>query len=47
MKNKAASSETEVLEILGNAEAIFLAGGDQSDYINYWANTDVQTIIQG
>lgn len=28
------------------AEALFIAGGDQSDYINYWKGTPVETAIQ-
>lgn len=46
MKNKKASSEPEVLEKLKNAEAIFLAGGDQSEYLDYWSGTEIQSIIQ-
>jgi cyanophycinase len=44
--NDKASTEPEVLEIIGNAEAIFFAGGDQSVYLDYWAGTEVQSIIQ-
>ncbi len=47
MKDRDASAETEVLNIIRSAaEAIFLAGGDQSDYLNYWVGTEVQTILQ-
>ena len=46
MKNRDASAETEVLDIIRSAEAIFMAGGDQSDYLNYWVGTEVQTILQ-
>jgi len=45
-KNKKGSAETEVLSLLKNAEAIFFAGGDQSQYIDYWVGTEVQTICQ-
>jgi len=45
-RNKKASAETEVLSLLKNAEAIFFAGGDQSQYIDYWVGTEVQTICQ-
>lgn len=44
--NKKGSSESEVLTALGNAEAIFMAGGDQSEYLDYWVGTDVQSIMQ-
>ena len=46
MKSRDASAETEVLDIIRSAEAIFLAGGDQSDYLNYWVGTEVQAILQ-
>lgn len=46
MKNRKASEETEVLTALRNAEAIFLSGGDQSEYLDYWVGTEVQSIIQ-
>ena len=45
-RNKKASEEVEVLDALKKAEAIFMAGGDQSEYLDYWKGTDVQSIIQ-
>ena len=45
-RNKKASAEPEVLTALKNAEAIFMAGGDQSEYLDYWRDTEVQSIIQ-
>lgn len=36
----------EVAEILENADGIFFAGGDQSNYIKWWTGTPVQSIIQ-
>jgi len=47
LKNRAASSDSEVLRIIGNAEALFIAGGDQSDYVNNWKGTPVEVAIQG
>lgn len=44
--NEKASKEDVVLTTIQNAEALFFAGGDQSLYVDYWMNTDVQTIIQ-
>lgn len=41
-----ASYDPAVLKIISNAEAIFFAGGDQGQYIRFWMNTDVQTLIQ-
>jgi cyanophycinase len=46
LKNKKASAEKEVLDILNKADAIFTAGGDQSEYLDFWVGTDIQTIIQ-
>jgi cyanophycinase-like exopeptidase len=44
-KNKNASSNAFVLERIRNAEALFIAGGDQSDYVNLWKNTPIETAI--
>ena len=44
--NADASADPNVLTMIQNAEAIFFAGGDQSQYVDYWPNTDVQKIIQ-
>jgi len=44
--NRNASSSETILNIIRNAEAIFFAGGDQSQYVDYWYATDVQSIIQ-
>lgn len=45
-KHRRASDEPEILDYLRKAEAIFFAGGDQSDYLNFWAGTEIQSIIQ-
>lgn len=45
-KNKNGSYDTTVQSLLQNADAIFFAGGDQNNYINFWTNTPVQTICQ-
>ncbi|NBW37756.1 MAG: cyanophycinase, partial [Cytophagia bacterium] len=31
---------------LREAEALFIAGGDQSNYVNYWTNSEVSAAIQ-
>lgn len=36
----------ETGEIIRNAEALFIAGGDQWNYVKYWANTDVSKAIK-
>lgn len=41
-----ASEDDEVLQYIRDAEAIFFAGGDQSLYVAYWKDTEVQSIIQ-
>jgi len=40
-----AASDSYVLQQIGNAEAIWMAGGDQSDYINYWKDTEVENLL--
>ena len=40
--NRTAASDPFVVATLQNAEAIWIAGGDQSNYINYWTGTPVQ-----
>lgn len=44
--NRNASSNSDVLKVIRNSEAIFFAGGDQSQYIDYWVGTEVQNILQ-
>jgi len=34
--------DPEVIKIIEQAESIFIAGGDQSDYVRYWQDTPVQ-----
>ena len=45
LKNRAASSDAFVLQTILNAEALFIAGGDQSDYVNNWKGTPVEDAI--
>jgi cyanophycinase-like exopeptidase len=45
LKNRAASSDPFVLETIRGAEALFIAGGDQSDYVNQWKGTPVEDAI--
>ena len=44
-KNRTASFEPFVIDKIRNAEALFIAGGDQSDYVNFWKNTPVEDAI--
>src|SRR5690349_22257480 len=41
--NNAAANDPFVAATIRNAEAIWIAGGDQSNYINYWTGTPVQS----
>lgn len=41
-----AANDPFVIARIRGAEALFIAGGDQSDYINFWQDTPVQTAIQ-
>ena len=43
--NRAASFEPKVFETIRNAEALFIAGGDQSNYVNCWKGTPVEDAI--
>jgi cyanophycinase len=43
--NLSAASDPFVAATIRNAEALWIAGGDQSDYINFWKGTPVQTAI--
>lgn len=40
-----AASDAAVAQIIGKAEAIFFAGGDQSEYINFWKGTPVEEAV--
>jgi len=41
----AATSDPFVIRTIRNAEAVFIAGGDQSNYIRYWKDTPVEDAI--
>lgn len=41
----AATSDPFVLATIRNAEAVFIAGGDQSNYTRYWKDTPVEDAI--
>ncbi len=36
----------EARDKIRNAEALFIAGGDQANYVNYWTDTEVSRAIQ-
>ena len=41
--NRSAASDPFVINAIQKAEALWIAGGDQSDYINFWKGTPVET----
>jgi cyanophycinase-like exopeptidase len=41
----AATSDPFVIDTIRNAEAVFIAGGDQSNYVRYWKDTPVEDAI--
>jgi cyanophycinase len=43
--DRTAANNADVSQIILGAEAIFLAGGDQADYVNFWNNTAVETAL--
>jgi cyanophycinase len=43
--DNAAATHATVAEILSKAEAVWIAGGDQSNYINSWTGTPVQATL--
>jgi cyanophycinase len=46
IKNREASSVQFVIDTIRNAEALFIAGGDQSTYTALWKGTPVEDAIQ-
>jgi cyanophycinase-like exopeptidase len=43
--NRAAANDPIVKAIIESADALFIGGGNQADYVNYWQGTPVQTAI--
>ena len=43
--SRAAASDPAVTAIISKAEAIFIAGGDQAEYINFWKGTPVEDAV--
>ena len=44
-ENRKAASDAFVVDKIRNAEALFIAGGDQSNYVRYWQATPVEDAI--
>ena len=45
IKNRTAASDPFVIEKIRSAEALFIAGGDQYNYVEYWKGTPVEDAI--
>ena len=43
--NRAAAVDLFVAQAISHASALFIAGGDQANYINFWQGTPVQTAL--
>jgi cyanophycinase len=43
--NRAIARDPDVARKLRNAEALFIAGGDQANYVNFWKDTPVEDAI--
>ncbi|QAY80057.1 peptidase [Sphingosinicella sp. BN140058] len=43
--HRSAASDPAVLAILAKADGIFLAGGDQANYVNFWKGTAVARLL--
>ncbi|MBZ5596919.1 MAG: cyanophycinase [Acidobacteriia bacterium] len=43
--SRKAAQDPKVAEIIRHAEAVFIAGGDQSRYVNFWKGTPVQNAL--
>ncbi len=45
LQNRSASFDPFVLQTIRNAEALFIAGGDQSNYLDFWKGTPVEEAL--
>lgn len=45
LTSREAASDPLVADAIRHAEAVFIAGGDQAHYINWWMGTPVQTVL--
>ncbi len=46
IKSRAAANDKFVVEKIRQAEALFIAGGNQANYVNFWKGTPVEEAIQ-
>jgi cyanophycinase-like exopeptidase len=45
IEDRSASEDPFVIATIRNAEALFIAGGDQSNYVRYWKDTPIEDAI--
>lgn len=45
INTRAKANNADAVQKIRNAEALFIAGGDQYDYVNYWKDTGVEDAI--
>ena len=45
-KGRADASDSRLVDKVRKAEAIFIAGGDQWNYVRFWKGTPLETAIQ-
>ncbi|MEQ8245720.1 cyanophycinase [Fulvivirga sp.] len=45
IRSKEDANNSFVTQTVKNAEAVFIAGGDQSNYVNYWADSELQEAL--
>jgi len=45
LPDRAAAEDPFAAEVIRHAEAVFITGGDQADYINFWMGTPVQQAL--
>ena len=45
VNSRKAANNSEVIEYIREADALFIAGGDQNDYQEYWEGTDIEDAI--
>ena len=43
--SRAAASDPQVLEIVRHADGIFIAGGDQANYVRFWKDTPLNALL--
>lgn len=44
--DRAAASDPRVLEIVRSADGIFIAGGDQANYVRFWKGTPLNALLE-